>query len=102
MSQKQAPVWPSAISSTSAVLRERIAFEQSKSDFTQKRLESERDDFKAKSKELATILENEQKEHALTRKKLEEALATISRFRAKPKKPPEITMNLGPRIPPIR
>lgn len=78
----------------SAVQAERLALSEQQREFDVSRLKADRDDFKAKFENCATRLEIEQKDHALTRQKLKEALDKIGRLTAQPKPVPQITVDI--------
>lgn len=86
----------------SEIQRERLELAGEKHEFEMMRTKIERDDFKtklevssAKVETLQKQLEAEQKNHALARKELDEARATIQKLTQKPTKPPSIKVDWG-------
>jgi hypothetical protein len=86
----------------SAVLKERVELEQAKAEFEILQANAGTDAaetrFQASESrctDLAAALDNEKKEHQLTRQKLQEALDKIGRLTSQPKPPPQITIDRG-------
>ena len=76
-----------------AILRERLELEQAKTEFEVSRLTARLEDTELQRNDFKARFEAEQQNHALTRKELDEARATIQKFNQTPR--PPLAVNVG-------